>query len=274
MRLACQPGTVTVSWVGDLHEYFLLELMQVICGKRAHFRRAALKSICSEKEAGYLGEDWDQMIFRLNTMFLTDVPQLLGYGWGTQQNSQHLICHLHLPSALMLWSAENHYLPCIVDNTWKLRPWWQKVYKPINWSQPQGVHGLRYMERWKKNGEGKVANTQWWPAKSQQVTNPGISSSCVNYTSLVSCQGPVLRRKSGGQQAWSLQDYPLVQGNSEMSFFPFRKFRLDRISDFKPFIQDFQASTGLITGTAATRHLSGSKPSRHACNICRQPQYV
>lgn len=85
----------------------------------------------------------------------------------------------------------------------------------------------------KKNGGGKVAKRQWWPAKTQQVTNPAISSSCVNYTSLVSCQAPVLRRKfREGQKAWSLQGSPLVQGNSEMSSFPSTKFRLGRISDF------------------------------------------
>lgn len=106
--------------------------MQVICGKRIHFRRAGLKSMCGEKEMGYLDEDWDWMIFWLNKAFLTDVPQLLGYGQGAQQNSKHLMCSLHLPSHLMLWSTDNGYLPPVVGDTWKLRPWWQKVYKHIN----------------------------------------------------------------------------------------------------------------------------------------------
>lgn len=54
--------------------------------------------MCSEKEVGNLGEDWDWMIYRLNKAFLIDVPQLLGYGRGTQQNSKLLMCPLHLPS--------------------------------------------------------------------------------------------------------------------------------------------------------------------------------
>lgn len=88
--------------------------------------------MCGEKEMGYLDEDWDWMIFWLNKAFLTDVPQLLGYGQGAQQNSKHLMCSLHLPSHLMLWSTDNGYLPPVVGDTWKLRPWWQKVYKHIN----------------------------------------------------------------------------------------------------------------------------------------------
>lgn len=196
-------------------------------------QKSWVKEYVQWKRSGILGWRLGLNDIWLNKAFLTDVPQLLGYGQGTQQNSKNLMCPLHLPSPAVLWSTDNHYLLPVVGDTWKLRPWWQKVYKHVNWSQPQGIHSVRHVGRCKKNGREKVEKRQWWPAKTQQVTNPGISSSCVNYTSLVSCQGPVLRRKFGeGQEAWPLQGYPLVWGNSEMSSFPSIKFRLGRISDF------------------------------------------
>lgn len=57
--------------------------------------------MCSEKDMGYLGEDWDCVIFRLNKAFLTDVPQLL----GTQQHSKHLMSSSHP----LLPQGSNHH---------------------------------------------------------------------------------------------------------------------------------------------------------------------
>lgn len=118
-------------------------------------QKSWVKEYVQWKRSGILG--WRLGLNdRLNKAFLTDVPQLLGYGQGTQQNSKHLMCPLHLPSPPVLWSTDNHYLLPVVGDTWKLRPWWQKVYKHINWSQPQGIHSPRHVGRCKKNGGGKV----------------------------------------------------------------------------------------------------------------------
>lgn len=51
----------------------------------------------SEKNMGYLGEDKDCVVFWLNKALLTEIPQLLGYGLGTQQHGKHLIWSLHPP---------------------------------------------------------------------------------------------------------------------------------------------------------------------------------
>lgn len=108
--------------------------------------------MCSEKDMGYLGEDWDCVIFRLNKAFLTDVPQLL----GTQQHSEHLTSSSHP----LLPQGSDLHLPSAVGDIWKLRSGWCTRWTNTSVGPCSREFTVQDMGRCKKNGGGKMAKKQ------------------------------------------------------------------------------------------------------------------